>query len=262
MESIIDQLRVHDGNLFKSESVLAVYVDFKRLVLDTVLLALSSPGGLRPLLDPTDEIVRSLVQSLITTTEALQQCVTVYATELRMQTKTTTREAFVRLFLEKMTSDPTIVSRQILSLDPIKQDFVCREIFRRCLVLFVEHAPEAVPATPAEEPLVVTAEPAPEPSFDDVGDDDSDHIRADDSASHMIREDRAPSVAPSVAPSRAPTVLSKVGTAVPSQLKIEKAATHVSQATQSPSEMSYKRPGIRRVIIDDDASTIMTGRRS
>jgi hypothetical protein len=253
MESIIDQLRVHDGNLFKSESVLAVYVDFKRLVLDTVLLALSAPGGLKPLLEPNEDMLEALTSSLITTEDALRECLLVYAKELSMTPKDIARKTFVKLFLSKMTSDPAVVSRQISGLDPIKQDFVCREVFRRCLVLHVDKTSTETPAF--ESRPLDTRNEVPEVL------EELPEIHPDDSASHIINEpDKAPEKAPEKAAEKAPSVLSRVVSRVESRIEAPKSVAQ-SVAESKVTEMSYRKPGIRRVVIEDDSSTILTGRR-
>jgi len=94
-------------------------------------------------------------------------------------------------------------------------------------------------------------------------------IHPDDSASHIIHEpEKAPEKPPEKAPEKAPSVLSRVVSRVESRVesRIEsriEAPKSVAQsvAESKVTEMSYRKPGIRRVVIEDDSSTILTGRR-
>jgi hypothetical protein len=243
MESIIDQLRIHDGKLFQNESVLAVYVDFKRLVLDNVLLALQMPGGLSGLMSWNEKLEQELVQSLTTSDENLQECLNEYARELKKTAKSITSGSMLKNMMTKLCSDPSVVSKQVLSLDPIKQDFVCREIFRRCLYLYLDDSVVPVPDVPdvPDGPDVDTVEAL------DV------NVRPEDSASQILPPKSVVSLAQNVAPPMPPVPQANA--------QVPQNAPPASIVKSVASTFSQKKPAIRRVVIEDDATTVFSRRQ-
>ncbi len=253
MESIIDQLRIHDGKLFQNESVLAVYVDFKRLVLDNVLLALQMPGGLSGLMSWNEKLEQELVQSLTTSDENLRECLNEYARELKKTAKSITSGSMLKNMMTKLCSDPSVVSKQVLSLDPIKQDFVCREIFRRCLYLYLDDSVVPVPDVPdvldvPDGPDVDTVEAL------DV------NVRPEDSASQILPPKSVVSLAQitqqvAPPPPMPPMPVPQANAQVPQN------ATPASVVKSVASTFSQKKPAIRRVVIEDDATTVFSRRQ-
>jgi len=153
--SVLDQLRLQDGRLFQSESILALFLDAKAVALEAFTRALRSENkeeALTKLIvlddDDTYELaLKSLAPSGIEDyhAKALHECVKISAnllwpTEIflvaRPKLSTLMKGLFKRLF-----ATDCIRTSEFLSLDPIKQDFVIRESFRRtlvndCLVVF------------------------------------------------------------------------------------------------------------------------------
>jgi hypothetical protein len=249
MESIIDQLRIHDGKLFQNESVLAVYVDFKRLVLDNVLLALQMPGGLSGLMDWNDKLEQELVASLTTAESNLQECLEQYATELHKTANPIPAGGMLKHMMAKLCSDPSVVSKQILSLDPIKQDFVCREIFRRCLFLYLTDTPKTatLAAIASVDVNLDTVDTSDKAERDTVAELDV-NVRPEDSASQVLPPKSVVSVAPAQLPQPPPaSVVKSVVKSVAKQSEV--------------STFSQKRPAIRRVVIEDDATTVFSRRQ-
>lgn len=151
MESIIEQLRVQDGKLFRDEQVMTLYVDVKRVVLDNVLLALKSPTGIDTIREWSPELEKHIVSSLTcrNVKNLLQDVVKLHAELLHTSKnvlQTPKIEALLKGMCMRLLMEPSVLSGQIQMLDPIKQDFVCREAFRHTL-----HVDCMVPST--QEPL-------------------------------------------------------------------------------------------------------------
>lgn len=275
MESIIDQLRVHDGKLFQNEIVLTVYVDLKRMVLNNILIALSTPGGLKPFLTWTEELETDLVKNLLVTEDLFQRALAVYANELRSEVRPFGLRQALKAMFHRLCGDPFVVDKQILSLDPIKQDFILREVFRRSLSeglnltdTLVQLPPPTSLTRPVTPPRSTTpprpmspltpqafalpdAQEAEAQEAQEAQDDMPDSISISArSVAKSIARSVARSVAPSVAKSVARSVARKPATVVPD-----------TNSVASSSTMTMKRPNIRRVIIDDDASTVFTSRK-
>ena len=173
MESVIDQLRVQDGKIFQNEKTLTLYVDVKRLVLDNVLLAISA-NSLDIIQTWTPELENHLIQSLTchNPEQLLNDIVQDHARLLYDEPRKLKHIGLGTLlkgFCLRILQDPSVKSKDIMTLDPIKQDFVCREAYRRTLAsdcMLFEAAPEAVEAVPeASEamPEAITRPPTPIP---------------------------------------------------------------------------------------------------
>ena len=242
MESIIDQLRVQDGKLFHNELVLSVYLDLKRLVLNHVLLAVSTPGGLKTFLEWSDELEEELVSRLLITDELFEAALDVFCSEVHKSRKAFTRGQMLKSMFLKICTDPCVVSKQIVTLDPIKQDFVMRESFRRSLLegASSEQQQQTVHQLRAvgvlEEPV---DEAPPAPPQEDV-------------------EDEAP-IAPLPVSHDARSLISKV----PDEATILPDTISLRQDTASvASSRTHKKPVVRRIIFDnDDATTVFTASR-
>ena len=243
MESIIDQLRVQDGKLFHNELVLSVYLDLKRLVLNHVLLAVSAPGGLKTFLEWSDELEDELVSRLLITDELFEAALDVFCTEVHKSRKAFRRGQMLKSMFLKICTDPCVVSKQIVTLDPIKQDFVMRETFRRSLLEGASsEQQQQVSHQPAEQPLRpvgVLEEPVEESPPED------DAPLAPLPISQVSQDAR--------------TLISKV----PDEATILPDTISLRQDTASvASSRTHKKPVVRRIIFDnDDATTVFTASR-
>lgn len=137
MESVIEQLRVQDGKIFQNEMVLTLYTDVKRLVLDNIFLAIST-NSLSTLLAWGPELEDHMVRSLTchNPEEMLNQIVEIHAKLLYnvpVNLKRIKLGTLLKGLFQRLVNDSTVKNNQIQMLDPIKQDFVCREAFRRTL---------------------------------------------------------------------------------------------------------------------------------
>lgn len=244
MESIIDQLRVQDGKLFHNELVLSVYLDLKRLVLNHVLLAVSAPGGLKTFLEWTDELEDELVSRLLITDELFEAALDVFCTEVHKSRKAFTRGQMLKSMFLKICTDPCVVSKQIVTLDPIKQDFVMRESFRRSLLEGASSEQHVAVVHQPLRPVGVLDEPVDAPQKEDEVDD----------------APLAPLPVSQVSQGQdARSVISKV----PDEATILPDTISLRQDTASvASSRTHKKPVVRRIIFDnDDATTVFTASR-
>ncbi len=157
---MLDQLRLQDGRLFQSESILALFLDAKAVALEAFTNALRSSerdDALKKLLvdDDSFDTFESSLKALAPSgfedyhAKALHDCVKTSAallwpTEIFLVARPKVLTLIKGLF-KRLASTDCIRSGEFLSLDPIKQDFVVREAFRRTLVndcLVVFDAPE------------------------------------------------------------------------------------------------------------------------
>jgi hypothetical protein len=276
MESIIDQLRVHDGKLFQNEYVLSLYVDIKRILLDNILMALHTPGGLQPFMDWSDSLADALARALVCGNAGvlLDRTVSMYASEMSMTRKDVSIKDFLHAVVRRLCSDPCVVSKQIVTLDPIKQDFVCREAFRRALLEFVESVKE-IPKVDDEHPEVqsqnevvpdtIRVQPVFE-SLETPGMSDGqtcgipDDIRPEDSASQVASQFVLPNE-PKQADGKMSVVKSTIRSvmkpAAPAPLPAPSAPlVRAESVVSGTSGMTMKYPKIRKVVLDDDTSTV------
>lgn len=170
--SILEQLRLQEGRLFQNERVLALYLDAKAVILDCIAevddcdelvktLEILSPQGLKDYHAKSLYEVCKVVAKLLWPTQMLLVA--------RPKTSTLLRGLKKRL----LASEPFRL-KSFQDLDPIKQDFVVREAFRRtvvndCLVIFDTEDGQVDDESEAEAP---EAPELPE-TAEDVGPDDS-----------------------------------------------------------------------------------------
>ena len=151
--SIIEHLRLQEGRLFQNESTLALYLDVKAVVTEAITSNRDAPERLASLTDDETERLLDLLLSLAPRgvrdyhSKSLHECIKMVAKLLwpshvllvaRPRVST-----LLQGMLKRLAANGTV--RQYHELDPIKQDFVVREAFRRCLVndcLIVFDGPE------------------------------------------------------------------------------------------------------------------------
>ena len=246
MESIIDQLRVQDGKLFHNELVLSVYLDLKRLVLNHVLLAVSTPGGLKTFLEWSDELEDELVSRLLITDELFEAALDVFCSEVNKSRKAFTRGQMLRSMFLKICTDPCVVSKQIVTLDPIKQDFVMRESFRRSLLEGASSEQNQQHQTVHQlRPVGVLEEPVDEAPPQETSQEDQAPIANLQPLPQVSQDARS--------------LISKV----PDEATILPDTISLRQDTASvASSRTHKKPVVRRIIFDnDDATTVFTASR-
>jgi len=236
MESIIDQLRIHDGKLFQNELVLSVYVDFKRLVLNHILLALSTPGGLKVFLDWDEGLEESLVENLLVTEALFDACVDVFCNELHRVPKNPTLKSMLQSMVSKLCSDSFVVSKQILALDPIKQDFIMREIFRRSLWELTQDSKKpAETQVKTSETLRETPEEIPQEK------EEKPKVKPEEKSEHFT--------------------LPEAESVLPDTISVHEKVSVAPSVLSVTSTMTHKKPIVRKVMLDDDASTVFTASR-
>ena len=155
--SIIEHLRLQEGRLFQNEAVLALFLDVKAVVIEALLKALRSDEAEKSLIELinfSDTVSDQMETSLETLAprglngyhiKSLSECVKtvsklLWPSELLLVARPKL-STLLRGMCKRLATSPIITSFEFLKLDPIKQDFVIREAFRRslvndCLVIF------------------------------------------------------------------------------------------------------------------------------
>lgn len=223
-ESILEQLRVQDGKLFQNEQVMTLYVDTKRLVLDNILLALSTNSDLNVFVEWSPEIEKHLVASLTCSPKLLENVLQFYSSLLdstHVQSKHATIGVLLKGLFQRICKNPNVKTGNIQMLDPIKQDFVCREIFRSTLVCDCMISADLTKDLTKE--VIIIEAPVEEKILEDRILEEEE-IGPDDSASQCPKETA--------------TVLSSTSTMLTATLK--------------------KPKNIRRIVLDDDAYSSIT----
>ena len=171
--SVIDQLRLQEGRLFQSEYIVALFLDVKTVSLD----ALQRETDVSKFLGLDDESIQILVNNLKSLgpkgykdyhLKSVHECVKTVAkllwpSEVLLVAKPSLG-SLMSGFMKRLASSEPVIKGLFLSMDPIKQDFIFRESFRRtivndCLVVFEDEAKTELPYVKEEE--------------DDIGPDDS-----------------------------------------------------------------------------------------
>lgn len=158
---MLEQMRLQEGHLFQNESALALYLDAKAVALETIVSALRSekPGeALHDLIDLSDTFCEKLCSQLVLLSpdgvaeyhvKSLHECCKIVARLLwPTQLLLTARpklQTLLRGLCKRLATADSVKHGDFLALDPIKQDFVMREAFRRaivndCLVVFEDES--------------------------------------------------------------------------------------------------------------------------
>lgn len=141
--SVLDQLRLQEGRLFQSESVLALYLDVKAVMNE--VLSKSTVEKKEALETLSEDFLSSLESTLKVLgpkgihdyhNQSLNECMKLVARLLwPSEHLLVARPLLTTLFkglCKRITSSENYAHYH--ALDPIKQDYVIREAFRRCLV--------------------------------------------------------------------------------------------------------------------------------
>ena len=254
-ESILEQLRIQDGKLFQNEQVMTLYVDTKRLVLDNILLALSTSSDLKPFTNWSPEMEKHLMASLTCSPKLLENVLSFYGTLLD-NTHVRSHNANMGKLLQglffRFCSNPNVKNGSIQMLDPIKQDFICREIFRStlvcdCMTIFKE------PNQVLRSEIVLG--PCELIQNENIN------------ANKMVKDDIGPNdIGPKVPNDIGPDEIGPNGIDIgPDDIGPDDSASQFPKESNTVVSMStmltatMKKPkNIRRIVLDDDAYSTMT----
>jgi hypothetical protein len=171
--SVLEQLRLQEGRLFQSEAVVALFLDVKTVAAD----ALQKTADKSKFVSLDDESIQLLVNNLKSLgpkgykdyhARSVHECAKTVAkllwpAEMLLVAKPSLGALVSGVLKRLVSSDAT----QFQTIDPIKQDFLFREAFRRtlvndCLVVFEE-----------EERQELAVLPGLKEEDDEIGPDDS-----------------------------------------------------------------------------------------
>ena len=172
---MLEQLRLQEGRLFQSEAVVALFLDVKTVAAD----ALQKTTDKSKFVSLDDESVQMLVNNLKSLgpkgykdyhARSVHECAKTVAkllwpSEMLLVAKPSLGALVSGVLKRIVTSD---AAAQFQTIDPIKQDFLFREAFRRtivndCLVVFEEEEPRQE----------LAALPGLKEEDDEIGPDDS-----------------------------------------------------------------------------------------
>jgi hypothetical protein len=144
--SVVEQLRLQEGRLFQNEKTLALYLDVKGVVHDKIIKALED-DSLEALRKYDDDVADSLSECLVKLgpqgvpeyhSKSLHDCVKLASNLLwPSQILVVDRPKINTLLhgvVSRLVTQDTVKNKKFLNFDPIKQDFLYREAFRRCIV--------------------------------------------------------------------------------------------------------------------------------
>jgi hypothetical protein len=185
-ESVMDELRTTEGMIFRDEGVKKLFLDLKTFVMEPLQVAYSSSSeifqGTLDMYLKWDDIKKEELQRIeLGFSDAIDRltgvCV-LYAKYIYARSTPDTSVSIKKPRMENMLKGmftrlarlPSIRNGSFFSLDPMKQDFVLRDIFRLSL------GNDCINLIPSESDVVVkeevewSAELAPN---DEIGPDDS-----------------------------------------------------------------------------------------
>jgi hypothetical protein len=197
-ESIMDELRTTEGMLFRDESAKKLFMDVKSLVIETLqgkdAEALDKLARWEDVAD--EEIARSTLYGDIA--DRLTSVTVLYAKYLYakgnpdpINIKKPRVESLLRGMYSRMVKLPHVRNGTFFQLDPLRQDFVVRDIFRLTLANDCIVVIEKMPAVVVQEESEATREFQKEVEERDVYPDDSISAvmtRNEESAKTEVRE--------------------------------------------------------------------------
>jgi hypothetical protein len=160
--SVLEQLRLQEGRLFQSEAVVALFLDVKTVASD----ALQKAENTSKFTSLDDESIQILINNLKSLgpkgykdyhVRSVHECVKTVAkllwpSEILLVAKPSLG-ALMSGVLKRIVTAEAVEKNQFFSIDPIKQDFLFREAFRRtlvndCLTVFEEESRPEVAVLP------------------------------------------------------------------------------------------------------------------
>jgi hypothetical protein len=193
MNSILEELRCMDGEIFRSELTQRLYILLKTQAQESIDVSvqhkkqihskiLEWPGHVR---DEELNILRKRsneIDSLFTQVALLYVKLSHKAVENRtVRIRTPRLEDMVRLFYQNIISNPWCVKDELWKFDPIKLDFVLRECFRKAVMDSVQVITNTVSAA-----SVISSASSVLPKQPKKFEDD-DEIYPDDSISSFLQ---------------------------------------------------------------------------
>ena len=173
---MLEQMRLQEGHLFQNESALALYLDAKAIVLEAIISCMRHGDptleDLAEFSDATSEKYCKRLQAL--SPEGIQEyhakslhecCKTVAKLLWPTQLLLTARpkvQTLLKGLCTRLVANDSVKSNAFLALDPMLQDFVVREAFRRtivndCLVVFEAEDTESSAAAEAAAEAAASA---------------------------------------------------------------------------------------------------------
>jgi len=236
MNSILEELRCMDGELFRSELTQRLYLLLKAQVQDA-LASSRTPAQMRQfhakilewpaaVRDEELAVLRSKsseIDTLFVQVAMLYVKLSHKSTENRVVRISRPRiEDLVRSFYQAILHNPWGSSGEVWKFDPIKLDFVLRECFRKAVMESVQ--------------VVHTQVPPPAPSVLSRRDDDTE-IGPDDSISNFLGDPRPAPILPP------PSVLQRSTVEDEHDRKRDTDSSDTeSRSTRSSSSHEYQRP--------------------
>lgn len=186
-ESVMDELRTTEGMIFRDEGVKKLFLDLKTFVMEPLQVAFSSSveifqGTLDMYLKWDENIKKEELQRMeLGFTDAIDRLTSVcvlyakyiYARstpDTSVSIKKPRMENMLRGMFTRLARLPSIRNGSFFTLDPMKQDFVLRDIFRLSL------GNDCINVIPTESDVLVKEEvdwSAGLAPSDDIGPDDS-----------------------------------------------------------------------------------------
>lgn len=163
MNSILEELRCMDGELFRSELTQRLYILLKTQAQESINLKISNkkqlyskilewPASVR---DEELAILRkksSEIDSLFTQVALLYVKLSHKAVENRtVRIRTPRLEDMVKTFYQNIISNSWCVNNELWNFDPIKLDFVLRECFRKAVMDSVQVIQNSVSSKPVRK---------------------------------------------------------------------------------------------------------------
>jgi hypothetical protein len=193
MNSILEELRCMDGEIFRSELTQRLYILLKNQAQETIDVSgqakkqihskiLEWPAAVR---DEELNILRkrsSEIDSLFTQVALLYVKLSHKAIENRtVRIRTPRLEDMIRLFYQNIITNPWCVKDELWKFDPIKLDFVLRECFRKAVMDSVQVIRSSAATASIVSSNSNTFQKAPKRFEDD------DEIYPDDSISSFLQ---------------------------------------------------------------------------
>lgn len=254
--TIIEQLRLQEGRLFQNERTLALYLDLKAVVAEAIVNAAAKNAidSLGSLSDAEVDRLLDLLQSLAPQgvsdyhAKSLHECVKSIAKLLWPSQMLLVARPRLSVMIAGMLKRLAVNSstRSYADLDPIKQDFIIREAFRRCLV---------------NDCLIIfdSGDGASESSESEVGPDDSASRIGGPSVGHAGNTGRPYGARSAIGPveDEGPDDAAPPVEAPSAALRTEPEAAGAGPGTEAPAKSvvgSVARSVARSVVYRDDQS--------
>lgn len=165
---VLDQLRIAEGTLFHYESSKKLFLDLKGVVLDSMERGNSSgyESYLAGVVHDSTE-VRAALSTCPDMPKRLAQVSLLYAKMTKIGTSSyasPTVETFLQAVFKSLVKLKVVQKNEFLDMDPIKQDYILRDIFRAALVPDGESiisSPSSVVPPPEVVPEAQVLPPSP-----------------------------------------------------------------------------------------------------